>query len=106
MKVQFCDLPGCKEKKLPLWANWTYVFIGSFATTLLAFGRHFGSIDNVQSALFNFELFWLPNVLLLTVVAATLILALFERFENPLVAVLYGSSMPSLLYAITTATLP
>jgi hypothetical protein len=64
------------------------------------------AVKYLQSTEWTVQNLGLPIAAIVIAVVVSIFLSLFERFEHPLTAILFGASVPSLLLAISALSAP
>jgi hypothetical protein len=106
MKVTYCQHLGCHEKRIPRWASNVCVSIGSFAVSAVVAIKSLGGLAQLKTLPLTFDNLWMPATMATLVVVFAIFLSLFERFDNPLTALIYGASTPALLLGFANMAIP
>ena len=99
-KVPVCSNPNCGERCLPAWASIGSVCFGSLIVGGLgAFKYGIVTSNSGLSDMFRTEtIIGFVAIAVFTIIAV--VCALFERFDHPLTAFIYGASTPGLVFGI------
>jgi hypothetical protein len=100
MKVPVCTNAGCMEKCLPRWASIASVCLGSLLVGGII-GYRFGVItkDMGLDDVYKTEVL-IGFIAIVGFTLIAIIFALFERFDHPVTAFIYGASAPGLVFGI------
>lgn len=100
MKKEYCELDGCPERCMKRSASITCVVIGALGVGLIS-SYKLGIVKNTQN-LSDFATgeFYLALLFIIIFTLIAIFLSLFERFEHYITAIIFGVSVPGLLYAI------